>query len=463
MTRAVPALLLAGLLVGAATPATENPPISLDVRDAPITDVIALLAKESGANVVADQSVRPQRVTLRLTGVRFLEALRILATAHGLQVRRRDGVLIIGSADAMNRLGGEDGDPSGTSTVVLPLRRATPEDVSKELLSILPAGAIVVPDRRTSAILLTADGATILQARRIVEALDASSTQQPANRSRAQAYDLRFTRAEDVAKELKGALPDGIFVADDAQNAVLVTGGEEAQEAAARAIQQIDVASPQVLFEVRVVDVTPVNDQSNVGLEFGGVDLSGQPLAGGTTYAFTSGTISVNVSLNALITNGHAQILATPRLVTLNGKEADLLIGETYPIVYNTSVLGGSNVQFVDIGVKLRLTPIIGPDGSVTAELHPEYSELQGFTSSGYPIIANRKIDSTLRVRSGQTIVLGGLLRDTSSVTIERVPWLSQIPILGKIFEDKQSSHERDEIVFLITPHVIDSNNVPSR
>jgi type II secretory pathway component GspD/PulD (secretin) len=460
MKRTMIAVFLAGLLVGATAPA--DPPISLDVRDAPISDVIALLAKQSGANVVADQSVRSQRVTLRLTGVGFLEALEVLATAHGLQVQRRDGVLIVGSADALNRQAGEDTGFSGiSSTVVLPLRRAAPEDVAKELLSILPSGAIVVPDHRSSAILLTADTRTIAQARHIVEILDGSSSQL-ANRSLTHAYVLRFTRAEDVVKELKGVLPDGTFVADDAQNAVLVTGSNEAQELAMHAIAQIDVAGPQVLFEVRVADITPTNDQSDVGLEFGGLDLQGQPLSGGTTYAFTGGTISVNVRLNALVTSGHAQILATPRLVTLNGREADLLIGETYPIVYNTSVLGGQNVQFVDIGVKLRLTPIIGPDGSVTAEIHPEYSELQGFTSSGYPIIANRKIDSTLRVRNGQTIVLGGLLRDVSSDTIARIPWLSQIPVLGKLFQDKQSSHERDEIVFLITPHIIDPNAVPT-
>jgi type II secretory pathway component GspD/PulD (secretin) len=109
----------------------------------------------------------------------------------------------------------------------------------------------------------------------------------------------------------------------------------------------------------------------------------------------------------------------------------------------------------VDIGVHLRLTPTIGADGSVTAELHPEYSELIGYTSTGYPIVANRKIDSTLRVKDSETIVLGGLMRDTTSETISRLPWLSDIPILGNFFKNKQTSHERDEIVFLITPHVI--------
>lgn len=115
-------------------------------------------------------------------------------------------------------------------------------------------------------------------------------------------------------------------------------------------------------------------------------------------------------------------------------------------------------MQYVDIGVHLRLTPTIGVDGSVVADLHPEYSELVGFTSGGYPIVANRKIDSTLRVQTDETIVLGGLMRETSSETVSRVPGLSSIPILGKLFQNKQTAHERDEIVFLITPHVIFPN-----
>ena len=179
------------------------------------------------------------------------------------------------------------------------------------------------------------------------------------------------------------------------------------------------------------------------------------PTPGSAAYAFTTGTIPVYVKLNALVSNGRASILATPKLVTINNKEANLVIGETYPIVYSTSVFGGQNVQYVDIGVHLRVTPTIGSDGSVTAELHPEYSELVGYTPTGYPIVANRKIDSTLRVADNQTIVLGGLMRETTEETLSKIPGLGDIPILGKLFQNKQKTHERDEIVFLITPHVI--------
>jgi type II secretory pathway component GspD/PulD (secretin) len=146
--------------------------------------------------------------------------------------------------------------------------------------------------------------------------------------------------------------------------------------------------------------------------------------------------------------------------VTLNNKEADLLIGQTYPVIYYDARLGGQQVQFVDIGVKLRLTPTIGPDGSVTAEMHPEYSAIQGFVG-GYPVIANRRVDSTLRVNDNQTIVLGGLMREIDSQTLTKLPGLADIPIIGKIFQNKQRTHQRDEVVFLITPHVIYPNTTP--
>lgn len=209
------------------------------------------------------------------------------------------------------------------------------------------------------------------------------------------------------------------------------------------------------MFEVKVVDLTPQNDSSNVGLQFGGADLLGQPSAGATSFVFPHATLQLNATLNFMVSRGRAKILATPRLVTLNNHEASLLIGETYPIIYFDIRSGNQQIQTIDIGVKLRMTPTIGADGSIIADLHPEYSEIEGFEQS-YPIIANRKVDSTLRVRDGETIVLGGLLREITSETVTKLPLLGDVPILGEVFKNRQKTAERDEIVFLITPHIID-------
>jgi type II secretory pathway component GspD/PulD (secretin) len=359
--------------------------ITIDVQNADIGDVIALLAAQSGRNIVTDATMKPQRLTIHLRDVTFERALDVIVTANGLAVRHNGDVLIVGEA------------PSPTPSPSIPLERLRPT----------------------------------------------------------RAYKLQYVKADDAIKALKLLTADGAYIADDEHNTAVVEGSEAVQTTAQTLFATIDKPSPQVLFEVKVADVTPQNDSSNFGIEVGGVNLQGTATVGAASYAFTGGSIPVNVTLNALVSQGRAEILATPKLVTLNNKEADLLIGETYPIVFTTSVLGGQNVQFVDVGVKLRLTPTIGQDGVVTAELHPEYSEIEGVTTSGYPIITNRKIDSTLRVRDAQTIVLGGLMRDVSSETITKIPGLSDIPILGKFFENKEASRERDEIVFLITPHVI--------
>lgn len=444
--------LLLFVLLAAVAPASEQA-ITLDLHDVNISDALALLSAEAGVNIVTDASVKPERVTLHLKNVSFQNALSVLVDAHGLQVHREGNVLIVGEIEAMNRRYDGANTALGAQTYVLPLSHARADDVAKELTDALPTGTVIVADKRTRSVVVTGTADTVARARHLLTALDGSTEDTPAGTTKA--YHLRYLRTDEALKQLKLLAPEGTFLADEQHNAIVVSGPEEIQVAAQRLFESFDQPSPQVMFEVKVADVTPQNDDSNFGLEWGGVDFQGHPIAGATTYAFTGGAIPVNVRLNALLSEGRAQILATPKLVTLNNKEADLLIGQTYPVIYNTSVLGGQNVQFVDIGVKLRLTPTIGPDGTVTADLHPEYSELIGLTDSGYPIIANRKIDSTLRVGDAQTIVLGGLMRDVDNQTITRVPGLSSIPVLGKFFENRRAHHERDEIVFLITPHVI--------
>jgi type IV pilus assembly protein PilQ len=432
--------------------------ISVDVQNAPLAEVLSMLGAQAGVNVVADASIKPQMITLRLRNVTFGEALAVLTQSYSLGVRRVGRALVIGSADSIDRFG-DPGVDAGTGTAILALTHAQAQDIAKELSAALPIGTVIVPDARTESIVVSADEATLTRARALVSALDAAP--QGAAAEQTHVYPLHFENAKGIVSVLKSTFPSAAVADDESQNAVVVVGDSSVQRGAAEFLAGIDVPAAQVLFEVRVVDVQPANDSSNFGIELGGVDTDGNPIDGAATYTLAKGTIAVNARLNALVTKGRAQILATPKLLTLNNHEASLLIGETYPVVYYQSAFTSEQVQFVDVGVKLRLTPTIGSDGSVTADIHPEYSEIEGFAQNNLPIIANRKIDSTLRVANGQTIVLGGLLRDVSSQTITQVPGLSSIPVLGKFFQNKATTHERDEIVFLITPHVIFPGQTP--
>jgi type II secretory pathway component GspD/PulD (secretin) len=271
------------------------------------------------------------------------------------------------------------------------------------------------------------------------------------HRATAVALHLRYARSSEAAKQLKGVVPDNALVTDERQNAVIVTGTPETVASARALLAAIDVPTPQVMFEVRVADIT-VDAELDIGVLYGSAAGTGT-----TTYLFQNKTIPLTATLNALVSEGRAQLLATPRLATLNNHEASLLIGENFPITTQT-ISGGAtttSVQFVDIGVKLRVTPTIGSDGSITAELHPEFSALAGTNAAGFPIITNRKIDATLRVDKDETIVLGGLLSDSEALTVTKVPFLGDVPILGEVFRNRQRSHRKDDVVFLITPHVL--------
>jgi type II secretory pathway component GspD/PulD (secretin) len=375
------AVLLFGL---AAAPIFAGTPISINARDTDLGDVIGLIARQSGLNIVADASVKPRRITFRLRNVDADVALATLAQAYDLQTHRDGNIVFVGDATAMNRRYG------GTNSTSIALRNAKPSD---------------------------------------------------------------------AVKELKGTLPEASMVADDRSNSVVVTGNAELLATARALVSSVDQPGQQVMFEVRVTDVKPVDDTTNVGIQFGGPGFGASAVAQ-FPFALTKSTIAINAQINALVQNGHAQILATPRIATLNNHEATLLVGETYPVVTVNQQTGFPTVSNINVGVQLRVTPTIGDDGVITAEIHPEYSEIIGFNAS-FPIIANRKVDATLRVRDGETIVLGGLFQDTSSETISKLPFLSNVPIFGAFFRNKATSRQRDEVVFFITPHLLphDSGN----
>ena len=375
MRRLVVTLFLFGLCV---TRVFAGSPISINARDTDLSDVIGLIARQSGINIVTDASVKPRRVTFRLHGVDAALALATLAQAYDLQTHRDGNIVFVGDASAMNRRYG------GINSTSIALRNAKPSD---------------------------------------------------------------------AVKELKGAIPEANIVADDRSNTVVVTGSADVLAAARDLVSGVDQPGRQVMFEVRVTDVKPVDDASNVGIQFGGTGFGAGAVAQ-FPFALTKSTIAVNAQINALVQNGHAEILATPRIATLNNREATLLVGETYPVVTVNQQTGYPTVSNVNVGVQLRVTPTIGDDGSITAEIHPEYSEIIGFNSS-FPIIANRKVDATLRVKDGETIVLGGLFEDTSSETIAKLPFLGNVPILGAFFRNKATSRQRDEVVFFITPHLL--------
>ncbi len=174
--------------------------------------------------------------------------------------------------------------------------------------------------------------------------------------------------------------------------------------------------------------------------------------------------LGIGASIEALQTRGLVEVLAAPNLVAANGKEASFLAGGEYPypVVQGTSA-GGSTavtIEFKEYGIRLNFIPTIMPQGTIRLQVAPEVSSLDftnAVTLSGFtvPAITSRKVNTEVELKDGQSFMIGGLLNNTETESFQRVPYLSNIPILGKFFQSMTRTKNNSELIVLVTPEVV--------
>jgi pilus assembly protein CpaC len=166
--------------------------------------------------------------------------------------------------------------------------------------------------------------------------------------------------------------------------------------------------------------------------------------------------MGLNAQLNLLEQNGTAAILAEPQLSTRSGYKASFLAGGEFP--YSVSNLNGVTIVFKPYGIKLEIEPKVGRNGVIRAEIDSEVSSLDTSVSSvGGPALLTRRTKTEFNVRTGETIVLSGLLQRTTGTDIDKVPLLGDIPVLGALFRSKRFQNKETELVVFVTPTIVDA------
>jgi pilus assembly protein CpaC len=181
----------------------------------------------------------------------------------------------------------------------------------------------------------------------------------------------------------------------------------------------------------------------------------------GNIFAFLPG-LGLGASLKALETQGVVQVLAQPNVLASNGKQASFLAGGEYPypVVQGTSGIPTVTIQFKEFGVRLNFIPTITPRGSLRLQVAPEVSALD-FTNavqvSGFnvPAITTRKVNTEVELSDGQSFVIGGLLDDRETQTLQKIPFISEIPILGKFFQSISKNRTNTELIVIVTPEIV--------
>lgn len=178
---------------------------------------------------------------------------------------------------------------------------------------------------------------------------------------------------------------------------------------------------------------------------------------GGTLFKTGLGGV-----LKALATKNLAKILAEPNLLVKSGQEGKFLAGQKFPVQVVTGVgsLSGTEIKYIDVGVKLNFKPVVMENGLIALKIDPaEVSSISGFLpSNGYPIIDTREIRSDVQLKDGESLVLAGLLQEETIKNMSKIPLLGDIPILGALFRSTQNDLKEKELVFFITPKIVKAN-----
>ncbi len=229
---------------------------------------------------------------------------------------------------------------------------------------------------------------------------------------------------------------------------------------------------PLVEIDVRVLEIA-YDDQKNIGLDWS----DALPLTYTETVGPNSGDApkiwkvlswertAINAKLNFLIHDNKARTLANPKLVTLSGKEATFLVGGEIPY-FTVETEGRTSIDWKEYGVNLKILPYVTSKNEIKTQIKAEVSDLNSvnaITLSGHniPAFSTREAQTELFLKEGDTVFLAGLIKDKDSKDIERLPWLSKVPILGEMFTSRQIDNERTELVISITPRIVGEKPFP--
>lgn len=313
---------------------------------------------------------------------------------------------------------------------------------------------------------------------------------------------LSSDRLESLRRELRTELPGSTVKITTDNGTIFMRGTVKSLDASDRAAQicssagkvvnllQVEVprSDPQILLKVRFASVDR-SLEKQYGINFYSTGF-GNVIGEATTGQFTppiitpgsSGTptttsisndlnlfaflpgLNLGATLQALETKGIVQVLAEPNVMATNGKQASFLAGGEYPYPVVQGTSGGSSgavtIQFKEYGVRLNFIPTITPRGSIRLQVAPEVSSLD-FTNaievSGFtvPAIATRKVKTEVELSDGQSFAIGGLLDNRDTENYEKIPFLGDIPILGKLFQSMQKTRTNTELIVIVTPEIV--------
>jgi general secretion pathway protein D len=289
-------------------------------------------------------------------------------------------------------------------------------------------------------------------------------------------FFLSNAEAKQVMSMLKTVLKAKNVFADDKLNLLIMRDSAPMIQLAERLVATHDVAEPEVMLEVEVLEVQR-SRLLNLGIRFPEqLALTALPLVGATLQdlknlnSSTIGAVLAPATINLQRQVGDTNLLANPRIRTHNKEKAVIRIGDRVPVITTTSTSTGfvaENVQYVDVGLKLEVEPTIFPNDEISIKLALEVSsvtkEIVSKAGTTSYQIGGRNAATVLRLKDGETQILGGLINDQDVQAANRVPFLGDLPVLGRLFASQRDTKDKTELILSITPRLVRGLAAPTQ
>jgi len=394
------------------------------------------------------------------------------------------GVHIARYLDLLRQLDVKTGGEAGLRTYVYPLKHASAVELAATLGQVFGAAVAMPPARQRVQALEGRSLSSELTGFRRREVESQQERGQMAPRTVAPPTPTAAAVAESGQAQLQGLVGRTTIVPDQATNSLVIRTAPPNFSVLQETIDQLDIRPPQVLLEALIAEVTldrthqyginwqlftqeGVSGDSTRGItagvgpqQFGDTLLAG--LQGLGIRLISLATVDVRSILRALATRTNVRVLSTPRVLALNNEEARILVGSEVPFVSSTlnsfNAVLNQVVQFRNVGTQLTVIPTVNHDGYVTFRVLQEVSALSQQTvaaAQNAPVITTREAETSAIVKTGHTVVIGGLIGETQQLTESGVPLLKDLPLLGFLFRNRSVSRERTEIAIFITPYVV--------
>lgn len=446
-------LLLCFSLFLPGSPVYAAETISLNVYNGEVRDVLTSLAILGHVDIVADDLVTG-KITVQMESIDFDTALNVITKMKGLVYQKQGNVILVGKKDTMQ---------NNFGTLHVMKLKFIDWRCAGEAATLVLGEAGINP---------------IMQNTKDIAKNNVHEVDNAKNR---------------ISKRL---------MIDEQTNSLLFYGTDEEAANIMQMLEKIDIPAQQVSLEAKVIAINK-DAAKNLGVEWEWSKVPQYPaytteyetlentvvLPDGTLKKITEDIPKQNVqrqwkngesipgiikfghgpeghpfefyyaaTLNALISDGKANVLARPNIMTIQGKEAVINIGGEVPVptVSTTNSTTTTSIVYREAGIILRYTPRINKDGFITAEVHTEVSSPMYVEDLKAYRFSKRSADTNIRLKDGQTMVIGGLIGSEDSKSISKIPFLGDIPILGRFFRNEKQSKSESEVMIFLTAHIVD-------